>query len=140
MKIVHFEFLEQGGTVNQHCYLEILARLHEAVCRRRPELWSDTWILDHAVLEFLAKKLIMKLDHPPYSPDLGPYNFWLFPKLKTTVKGDKFSDIADIQGHATTILQTIPEEKFQKCFELCKHRLTKCFGAQGDYFEGDRNH
>jgi hypothetical protein len=26
MKIVHFEFLEQGRTVNQHCYLEILAR------------------------------------------------------------------------------------------------------------------
>jgi hypothetical protein len=30
--IVHFEFLEQGQTVNQHCYLEILARLREAVC------------------------------------------------------------------------------------------------------------
>jgi hypothetical protein len=37
--IVHFEFLEQGRTVNKHCYLEILARLREAVRRRRPELW-----------------------------------------------------------------------------------------------------
>jgi hypothetical protein len=27
--VVHFAFLEQGRTVNQHCYLEILARLHE---------------------------------------------------------------------------------------------------------------
>jgi hypothetical protein len=26
MKIVQFEFLEQGRTVNQHCYLEILSR------------------------------------------------------------------------------------------------------------------
>jgi hypothetical protein len=72
---VHFEFLEQGRTVNQHCYLEIFARLREAVHRRRPELWPDTWILHHdnasahdalAVREFLAKKSIMKLDHPPY--------------------------------------------------------------------------
>jgi hypothetical protein len=31
MKIVHFLFLEQGRTSNQHCYLEILARLREAV-------------------------------------------------------------------------------------------------------------
>jgi hypothetical protein len=129
-KIVHFEFLEQGRTVNQHCYLEIFARLHESVCWRRPELWPYAWILHHdsalahdslADWEFLAKKSIMKLDHPPYSPDLAPCDFWLFPKLKTALKGHIFSDIADIQGHAMTILQSIPEEEFQKCFEQCKH-------------------
>jgi hypothetical protein len=58
--------------VNQHCYLEILARLREAVRRRRPELWPDAWLLHHdnalahdalAVREFLAKKSIIKLDH-----------------------------------------------------------------------------
>jgi hypothetical protein len=149
MKIVHFEFLEQGQTVNQHCYLEILARLREAVSRRRPELWPDAWLLHHdsalahdalAVREFLAKKSIMKLDHPPSSPDLAPCDFWLFPELKTALKGHRFSNIADIQGHVTTILQSIPEEEFQKCFEQCKHRLTKCIGAQGDYFEGDSIH
>jgi histone-lysine N-methyltransferase SETMAR len=147
--IVHFEFLEQGRTVNQHCYLEILARLCEAVRRRRPELWSDAWILHHdnapaldalAVQEFLAKKLILKLDHPSYLPDLVPCDFWLFPKLKTALKGHRFSDNANIQGHVMTILQTIPEEEFQKCFEQCKHQLAKCNGAQGDYFEGDSNH
>jgi hypothetical protein len=76
------------------------------------------------------------LDHPPYSPDLAACKFWLFPKLKTAKKGHRFSDITDIQGHATTILKSIPEEEFQKCFEQWKH----CIGAQGDYFEGDRNH
>jgi histone-lysine N-methyltransferase SETMAR len=90
--------------VNQHYYLEILARLREVVRRRRPELWPDAWILHHdnalahdalAVREFLAKKSIMKLDHPPYSPDLAPCDFWLFPKLKTALKGHRFSDIAD---------------------------------------------
>jgi hypothetical protein len=145
MKIVHFEFLEQGRTVNQHCYLEILARLREAVHQRRPELWPDAWILHHdnalahdalTVWEFLAKKFIMKLDHPPY---LALCDFWLFPKLKTALKGHKFSDIADIQGHVTTILQSIPEEEFQKCFLQSKHRLTKYIGAQGDCFKGDSN-
>jgi hypothetical protein len=58
---------------------------------------------------------------------------------KIALKGDRFSDIADIQGHATIILQSIPEDEFQKCFEQCKHRLTKCTGAHGDYFEGDSN-
>jgi hypothetical protein len=148
MKIVHFEFLEQGRTVDQHCYLEILARLREAFRRRRLELWPDAWILHHdsvlahdalAVREFLAKKSTMKLDYPPYSPDLAPCDFWLFPKLKIALKGHRFSDTADIQGHATIILQSIPEEEFQKRFEQCKHRLTKCTGMQGDYIEGDSN-
>jgi hypothetical protein len=59
---------------------------------------------------------------------------------KTALKGQRFSDIADIQGHATTILQSIAEEEFQKCSEQWKHGLTKCIGAQGDYFEGDSNY
>jgi hypothetical protein len=48
--IVHFEFLEQGQTVNQHRYLEILAKLCKAVRRRSPELWPDAWILHHDTL------------------------------------------------------------------------------------------
>jgi hypothetical protein len=71
---------------------------------------------------------------------LAPYDFWLFPELKTALKGHRFSDIADIRGYATTILQSIPEQEFQKRFEQCKRGLTKCTGAQGDYFEGDSNH
>jgi hypothetical protein len=149
MKIVHFEFLEQGQTVNQCCYLKVLARLREAVHRRRPELWPHAWILHHdnalahdthAVREFLAKKSIMKLNHPPYLPDLAPCDFWLFPEMKTALKGHRFSYIADIQEHAMTILQSIPEEEFQKYFEQCKHQLTKCIGVQGDCFKGDSNH
>jgi transposase len=102
-------------TVNQHSYLEVLARLREAVRRRRPELWPDSWILHYgnapahdalAFREFLAKKLILKLDRPPYSPDLAPCNFWLFPKLKTALKG-RHSGTCD--DH--------PEEEFKKCFE-----------------------
>jgi hypothetical protein len=56
------------------------------------------------------------------------------------MKGHRFSDIADIQGHVTTILKIIPEEEFQKYFEQWKHRRTKCIGVQGDCFEGDSNH
>jgi hypothetical protein len=43
------------------------------------------------------------------------------PKTEDALTGHRFSDIADIQGHATTILQSIPEEAFQKCFEQWKH-------------------
>jgi hypothetical protein len=64
----------------------------------------------------------------------------LFPKLKIALKGYRFSDIANIQGHAVIILKSIPEEEFQKSFEQWKHSLTKCVDAQRDCFKGDSNH
>jgi hypothetical protein len=58
------------------------------------------------------------------------------PETEDRFEGSQILDIADIQGHATTILQNIPEEESQKC----KHRLTWCIDAQGDYFEGESIH
>jgi hypothetical protein len=78
--------------VNQHCYLELLARLREAVRRRRPELWSDAWILHydnapaHDVLTVGVFGQKLKLDYLPYSPDFVLYDFQKFKKLKTALK------------------------------------------------------
>ena len=66
---------------------------------------ADNWVLHHhnapahtalAVREFLAKKNIPVLPHPPYSPDLAPCDFYLFPKLKLKLKGH-FGTMENIQ-------------------------------------------
>jgi hypothetical protein len=66
--------------------------LLENLRRRRPELWREhTWLLNHdsaashnSVLaqQFLAKYRWLSSPHPPYTPDLAPCDFFLFPKLK----------------------------------------------------------
>jgi hypothetical protein len=110
---------------------------------KRPELWPGKWILHYnsapvhdalRVHEFLAKKSIIKMDHPPHAPDLASCDFRLFPKLKSVLKGQRF---ADIQRNVTTLLQGIPENDFQDCFWQWHHRLTKCIASQGEYFEED---
>ena len=46
--IVHFEFLPQGQTVNQHMYKEILRRLMRSVRDKRRDLWeNNAWVLHH---------------------------------------------------------------------------------------------
>jgi transposase len=50
-----------------------------------------------SVKQFLAQKSITELECPPYSPDLAPNDFWLFPKIKSALKGQRFQDIEDIQ-------------------------------------------
>jgi hypothetical protein len=44
---VHSEFILQCQTVNQAYYVKILKQLHEGVWRKRPELWSNDWVLYH---------------------------------------------------------------------------------------------
>jgi len=43
------------------------------------------------------------LEHPPYSPDLAPSDFYLFPKLKLFLAGQRFSSnqeaIAAVAGY-----------------------------------------
>jgi transposase len=137
---------EYEQTVNQQCYLEVLTKFREFVRRKRSELWPEKWILLHdngpahdalKFGEFLAKKSITKVDHPPYSPDLVPCDFWLFPKLKNAFKGQRFADIPNIQLNVTTLLRGIPENDFQDCFLQWHHRLTNCIASEGEYLERD---
>jgi hypothetical protein len=47
--IIHFKFIPQSQTVTQAYYVEIMKLLCEAVHRKRPEFWPNTWILHHDV-------------------------------------------------------------------------------------------
>jgi hypothetical protein len=81
------------------------------------------------------KKSITEIEHPPYSPDLTPNDFWLYPKVKSALKGRRFQNIEDILKNITT-LRAIQQE-FQKWSQRWQHRWAKCTAAQGECFEGD---
>jgi len=145
--IVHYEFVPIGQTVNQVYYLEVLERLHEKVRRKRPELFANnSWILhdDNApahtalsVKELLATKQITVLEHPAYSPDLAPSDFFLFPKIKEILKWRHFDDIDYIRSNTKAAPKAIPQYQFQNCFEGWTRRWHRCIAFQGKYFEGD---
>jgi hypothetical protein len=59
--------------------------------------------------EFLASKQIFNLlEHSPYSPDLAPDDFYLFPKIKEILKGRHSDDDDDIRSNTTAALKAIP--------------------------------
>jgi len=49
------------------------------------------------------------LEHPAYSSDLAPSDFFLFPKIKEILKGRHLDDIDDIMSNATAALNAIPQ-------------------------------
>ena len=75
------------------------------------------------------------LNHPPYSSDLSPCDYFLFPKLKLPLKGRLFEDVQDIQGAVTSGLRAIPQEDMQRSFQSLLERVTCCIDAEGMYFE-----
>jgi hypothetical protein len=89
-------------------------------------------------MHFLAKKKqVPVLHHAPYSPDLAPCDFFLFLKLKHSLKGTHFQSIEDIQTKTTDLLKGFTQNDFQKCFHTWKERMQQCIRAQGNYSEGD---
>jgi hypothetical protein len=45
----------------------------------------------------LAKHDVLEISHPPYSPDLAPADFILYPTVKTALKGKMLQDVEDIK-------------------------------------------
>jgi len=50
------------------------------------------------------------IPRPPYSPDLAPCDFFLFPKMKLKLKGSRFDTIEEIQAKSQRVLDTLIEE------------------------------
>jgi len=62
--------------------------------------------------EFLATKRITVLEHPAFSPDLAPSDFFLFLKIKEILKGRHFDYTDDIRSDTTAALKAIPQNQF----------------------------
>ena len=114
--------LPKGHTVTGNYYATtILPQLTAAIEKQRPKVGtSRTFILhDNAsshktdqVVQTLSSDSITVLPHPPYSPDLAPLDFWLFPYLKEKLADRKFKRVQDLSCVIWSILREIPEELY----------------------------
>ncbi len=75
--------------------------------------------------------------HPPYSPDLAPSDYFLFPEIKSHLRGIAYHNIDQVQAAANEVMCKIPVEKFEAALKDLPVRWAKCVKAGGDYFEGD---
>ena len=69
----------------------------------------------------------------PYSPDLVPSDFCLFPKLT----GCRYETIEEMKEAVTKVIDTLTQEDFDGALQKLLERYNKCIAAGGDYFEGD---
>ena len=91
---------------------------------RRLQLWAaGDWqlhhykhlLIHHVTQSFLAKYQITQVAQPPYSPDLVPCDFWLFPKLKSPLEGKRFQTVSEIQENTTGQLMATERIVWSQC-------------------------
>ena len=76
---------------------------------------------------------IKTVPHPPYSPDLAPCDFWLFPELR----GCHYETIEEMKEAVTKLIDTLIHEDFHGALKKLLEWYNKCIATGGDYLEGD---
>ena len=124
-----------GHTVTGRFYKNsVLKKVKEIYNKKRSSKgWSGIHLLhDNAssrkcevVKSFLASEKVKVLNPPPYSPDLSPCDFFLFPRLKKMLSWNKYSSR---NSHGSAIYQCllqIPKEDYLSAFRDWVKRLQK---------------
>ena len=97
--VIMVDYLKKGQTINGEYYANELRNLREAIKnKRRGKLRRGVWLLQDNAPVHTAQTSVQAatscgfriLPHPAYSPDLAPSDFYLFPNLKTELRGKKF--------------------------------------------------
>ena len=70
---------------------------------------------------------IKTVPQPPYSPELAPCDFWLFPKLR----GCRYETIEEMKEAVTKFIDTLTQEDFHGAFEKLLKRYNKCITSEG---------
>ena len=86
---------------------------------------------------FLTKHKITVLEYPLYSPALAPGDFFLFPKIKSALKGTRFESVDAVKAKATELVNKLSDDDLQHCFQQWKIRMERYRDRGGDYIKGD---
>ena len=128
--------------MNSDRYCATLRSLKQRICKIRLE--RNTFLLHHdntrppcsaQTLDAVTSLKFTLVPHPPFSPDLAPSDFWLFPKLKKTLKGQHLSSDAEVEKAVRKWISSQPETFFMDRMNKWIDRLKKCVAVNGDYIE-----
>jgi len=94
------DFLERGSTINSERYFETMKKLRRAIQNKRRRKSSSQVLFFHDnARPHMANRTRELFDHfgwevfhhPPYSPDLAPSDYHLFPNMKTWLAAQRLS-------------------------------------------------
>jgi len=138
--MIYERFVAKGIKVNGDYIVDTLKRFKRAYSRKRPHNditfhWDNAPVHKASVVEkFTLKNGFTMIPHPPYSPDLAPADFFLFPKVKSALAGVSMKRNS-VQFNWDRVVRNITKDEFTEAYNKWYHRAKKCVDINGDYVE-----
>ena len=76
-----------------------------------------------------------RLEHPPYSPDLSPSDYYLFRSMEHWLRGKKFTTIEKMRGSLTEFFASKDRDWYHRGIHQLEEQLQKVIESGGEYFE-----
>lgn len=136
----------QGTTVTAKFYKKFLSQyLRRKIRKSRPGMLERGVIILHDNTRPHVAEPIRQLfedygweilDHPPYSPDMSPCDYDLFPKLKEGLRGYRFRGLEELTMEVTRQIRGLNRNGLLTGIQKLPDRWTKVIEKEGDYIEG----
>jgi len=110
----------------------------DSVCKRKKIIFHQDSAPVHKSVLAMGKFRDLHyelLEHPPYSPDLAPSDFYLFPKLKLFLAGQRFSSNHDATAAVDGYFADLTKNHYRDEIMALELRWNKCISLKGDYVE-----
>lgn len=142
--IILTDYLPKGQTITSAYYSTLLQKLRAAVKEKRHGMISKgiRLLADNAPAHSAQATAVEAdrcgyeiLAHPPYSPDLAPSDFFLFPEMKKPLHGRRFDNTDDVILEVEQWFSRQSQGFYNDGLRKVKKRWQKCVALQGDYVE-----
>lgn len=142
--IIFIDYLEKGRTITGQYYCALLDKFNAALKAKRPHLKKKKILFHHdnapahsclLTTEKLLQLRYELMPHPPYSPDLAPCDFFLFPNLKKWLGGKRFASNEEVIAETNAYFEEFDKSYYLEGLKKLENRWTRCVELKGDYVE-----
>ena len=142
--MIYLEFFE-NKTIDSDIYISCLKKMKKEIEEKRGSDSKIRLLHDNAkphtskkTKKSIEELRIKIIKHPPYSPDLAPSDYYLFPRLKDNIRGKRFKNKELLEEEVIKWLNNQPKSFFSDGIRKLEERWKLCISNKGEYFEKNK--
>ena len=142
--IILIDYKPAGTSITGEYYANVIKQLRVAI-KKKTKGKASCWCPFFCMIMPLCTSRVAQaaireckfeqLNHPPYSPDLAPSDYYLFRNLKSHLRGTRFRDDDELKATTEAWFEDQIDDFYFKGIDCLKEKWAKCIEVKGNYIE-----